>query len=167
MHRRHNLLWKMSVAGFCKPTGLAFRPVIASCLTHTCHNCGSNTFIRVQTVITRCTLRYLYVFQVCWVCFGYVGFLPSVLWRFWGAGVVVCLEQGANLHMAQLMPLPLTVSCFRKIQIGFTFLVPAHPGSPGKRAVKRVCVCVCILGQLADGRYYYWKLEIITTHHSS
>jgi len=46
------------------------------------------------------------------------------------------------LHMAQLMPLPLTVSCFSKIQIGFTFLVPAHLGSPGKRAVKRVCVCV-------------------------
>ena len=44
--------------------------------------------------------------------------------------------------MAQLMPLPLTVSCFSKIQIGFTFLVPAHPGSPGKRAVKWVCVCV-------------------------
>jgi len=40
------------------------------------------------------------------------------------------------------MPLPLTVSCFSKIQIGFTFLVPAHPGSPGQRAVKRVCVCV-------------------------
>jgi len=57
--------------------------------------------------------------------------------------VVVCLEQDADLHMAQLMPLLLTVSCFSKIQIGFTFLVPAHPGSPGKRAVKRVCVCVC------------------------
>ena len=49
------------------------------------------------------------------------------------------------MHMAQLMPLPLTVSCFSKIQIGFTFLVPAHPGSPVKRAVKRVCVCVCVL----------------------
>ena len=35
-------------------------------------------------------------------------------------------------------------SCFSKIQIGFTFLVPAHLGSPGKRAVKRVCVCVCV-----------------------
>jgi len=45
--------------------------------------------------------------------------------------------------MAQLMPLPLTVSCFSKVQIGFTFLVRAHPGSPGQRAVKRVCVCVC------------------------
>ena len=58
--------------------------------------------------------------------------------------MVICLEQGADLHMAQLMPLPLTVSCFSKIQIGFTFLVPAHQGSPGKGAVKRVCVCVCV-----------------------
>jgi len=46
--------------------------------------------------------------------------------------------------MAQLMPLPLTVSCFSKIQIGFTFLVRAHPGSPSQKAVKRVCVCVCV-----------------------
>jgi len=45
--------------------------------------------------------------------------------------VVICLERGADLHMAQLMPLPLTVSCFSKIQIGFTSLVSAHPGSPG------------------------------------
>ena len=50
------------------------------------------------------------------------------------------MEQGADLHMAQLMPLPLTVICFSKIQIGFTFLVPAHLDSPGQRAVKRVCV---------------------------
>jgi len=57
-----------------------------------------------------------------------------------GAGVVVCLERGADLYMAQLMPLPLTVSCFSKIQIGFTFLVPAHLVSPGQRADKRVCV---------------------------
>ena len=56
--------------------------------------------------------------------------------------MVICLEQGADLHMAQLMPLPLTVSCFSKIQVGFTFLVPAHPGSPGQGVVKRVCVCV-------------------------
>jgi len=53
--------------------------------------------------------------------------------------VVVCLERDADLHMVQLMPLPLTVSCFSEIQIGFTFLVQAHPGSPGQRAVKRMC----------------------------
>jgi len=61
--------------------------------------------------------------------------------EWWGAGVVICLKRGADLHMVQLIPLPLTVFCFSKIQIGFTFLVPAHLGSPGKRAVKRVCVC--------------------------
>ena len=52
--------------------------------------------------------------------------------------MVICLEQGADLHMAQLMPLSLTVSCFSKIQIGFTFLVPAYLDSSGRRAVKRV-----------------------------
>jgi len=48
----------------------------------------------------------------------------------WGAGMVIYLEQGADLHMAQLMPLPLTICCSSKIQIGFTCLVPAHLGSP-------------------------------------
>jgi len=47
------------------------------------------------------------------------------------------------------MPLPLTVSCFSEIQIGFTFLVPANIGSPGKRAVKRVCVFV-------GANFYFW-----------
>ena len=56
--------------------------------------------------------------------------------------MVICLEQDADLHMDQLMPLPLTVSCFSKVQIGFAFLVLAHRGSPGQRAVKQVCVCV-------------------------
>jgi len=51
--------------------------------------------------------------------------------EWWVAGMVIHLRQGADLHMAQLMPLPFTVSCFGEIQIGFTFLVPAHPGSPG------------------------------------
>jgi len=54
--------------------------------------------------------------------------------------VVICLERGADLHMAQLIPLPLTVSCSSKIQIGFTFLVLPHPGSPGQRAIKWVCM---------------------------
>ena len=60
--------------------------------------------------------------------------------------MVICLDRGADLHMAQLMPLTLTISCSSKIQIGFTFLVLAYPGtSPGQRAVKLgVCVCVCV-----------------------
>jgi len=55
--------------------------------------------------------------------------------------MVICLERDAYLHMAQLMPPPLTVSCFSKIHIGFTFLVPAYPGSPGKGPLNgSVCV---------------------------
>ena len=72
--------------------------------------------------------------------------LPSVLWRCWfggrkgirpvktewcGAGVVICLERGANLLSVQMMPLPLTVSCFGKIQIGFTFLYDNHKDPDG------------------------------------
>jgi len=61
----------------------------------------------------------------------------------WSTGVVICLERGADLHMAQLMPLPLTVSCFSKIQTDFTFLIPAHLGSPRKGPLNG-CVCVCV-----------------------
>jgi len=57
--------------------------------------------------------------------------------------MAICLEQGADLHMAQLIPLPLTVSCFSKIQIGFAFLVPALLGCPRKGAVEWACFCFC------------------------
>ena len=63
--------------------------------------------------------------------------------------------------MAQLMPLPLIVSCFTKIQIGFTFLVPAYLGSPGKRAVKGVCVCVCEINRNSAGT---GKKSVITQY---
>jgi len=54
--------------------------------------------------------------------------------------MVICLERDADLHMAQLMPLPLAVSCFSKIQIGFYLSGTSSLGSPRKRAVKLVCV---------------------------
>ena len=79
--------------------------------------------------------------------------------EWWGAGMVICLERGADLHMAQLMPLPLTVSYFSRIQIGFSFLVPAHLGSLGPKAIKRVCVCV-LNGDLLC---YSNKIESVTT----
>ena len=69
--------------------------------------------------------------------------IQPVKTEWWGGGMVICLERGTDLHMAQLMPLPLTVSCSSKIQIGFTFVVPAHPDSPKQRAVKWVCVHHC------------------------
>jgi len=77
--------------------------------------------------------------------------------------MVICLERGADLHMAQLVPLPLIVFCSSKIQIGFPFLVPAHPGSPGERSVKRVCVCVVLCSfcyeMLAFCCFYYYQMD--------
>ena len=70
------------------------------------------------------------------------GHLACKKTEWWGVGMVICLERGADLHMAQLMPLPLTVSCFSKIQIGFTFLVPAYPDKGSLNLC--VCVCVCV-----------------------
>jgi len=64
--------------------------------------------------------------------------------------MVICLERGADFHMARLMPLPLTISCFSKIQIGFTFLILVHPGSPRKRPLN-VCVCMLTVGGVARG----------------
>jgi len=83
------------------------------------------------------------VLQLQLQCFDAVGWAAgraSGLKKRWGAGMDICLQRGADLHMFQLMPLPLTVSCFSKIQIRFTFLVPAHLGSPRKRAIKWVCM---------------------------
>jgi len=89
--------------------------------------------------------------------------------EWWGAGMVICLERGADLHITQLMPLPLTVSCFCKIQIAFTFLVPAYPCSPGQRVVKWVCVYACVKAEsrhlkhscllFSSARIYRRKME--------
>ena len=80
--------------------------------------------------------------------------------EWWGAGMVICLEQGADLHIAQLLSLPLTVSCFSKIQIGFTFLVPAHPGSLGKRPLNG-CVHACVRVFFLILVYYYHSCSIV------
>ena len=74
--------------------------------------------------------------------------------QWWGAGTVICLERGADLHMAQLMPLALIDSCFSKIQIGYFYLSgTGHPGSSGQWAVKRVCVCVTDYQQKMKGSF--------------
>jgi len=102
-------------------------------------NCIPYLYYHLQSPLTISLHNLLQCFDAVGWAAGRASGLQKTEW--WGAGVVVCLEQGADLHMVQLMPMPLTVSCFSKIQIGFSFLVPAHLGSPGKRAVKRVCVC--------------------------
>ena len=76
--------------------------------------------------------------------------------------MVICLERGADLHMSQLMRLPLTLSSFSKIQIGFAFPVPADLGSPGKRAVKRVCVCALQKCGLESNYFDYLLIMLIS-----
>jgi len=74
--------------------------------------------------------------------------------------MVICLERDAALHMTQLMPLPLTVSCFSKIQIGFTFLVLAHPGSPGKKGPLNVCSFVRNIGLASMHVMYFTEMSV-------
>ena len=82
----------------------------------------------------------------CLQCFDAVGWAAGRASgpEWWGADVVICLERGSDLHMAQRIPLPLTVSCFSEIQIVFTFLVPAHRVVPDKGPFN-VCVCVSLI----------------------
>jgi len=118
-------------------------------------------FAQLMVVYNRQTDRLTY--RICMWCSPTFSALTLLVGRqeghpackkteWWGAGI--CLERGADLHMAQLMPLPLTVSCLSKIQNGFTFLVLDHPGSPGQSAVKRVCVCVCMWCSPITKQYY-------------
>jgi len=63
--------------------------------------------------------------------------------EWWGAGMVICLERGADLHMAQLIPLPLTVSWFNKIEIGLPFWYRLTRVVPDKGSLNG-CVCVWV-----------------------
>jgi len=89
-------------------------------------------------IVSLLDINYLHCFD------AWVSGRASGLWKteWWGAGVVICLERGADLHIAQLMPLPLTLSSSVKSRLVLPFWYRLTPGSPGKRAVKRVCVCV-------------------------
>ena len=71
--------------------------------------------------------------------------------EWWDAGVVICLVRGADLHMAQLMPLPLTVFCFSKIQIGLPFWYRPTRVVPEKGPLNG-CVCVCVWYSLITPR---------------
>ena len=122
-------------------------------------------FLRHSVFYNYCRSNCQLLSSVLWRCWlgGGKGIRP-VKTEQWGAGMVICLERGADLHMAQLMHLPLTVSCFSKIQIGFTFLVPAHQGSPGQRDVKRVCVCVAAIVNCHSTYGGNWHINVHKKH---
>ena len=104
-----------------------------------------------NSVVSVCLSVCLFSFEllsVLWHCWlgGRKGIRP-VKKEWFGAGVVICLERGADLHMAQLMPLPLTVSCFSKIQIGLPFWyqltqVVLDKGPLNVCLCVRACVCI-------------------------
>ena len=104
--------------------------------------------VRVHSSFVETSVIFRLPQSVLWCCWlgDRKGILPVKKLEWWGAGVVICLEWGADLHMAQLMPLPLTVCCFRKILIVFTFLVPAYLLVPEKRPLNR-CVYYMYLSQ--------------------
>ena len=109
-----------------------YLPVMSFAVFCTVVQINSSRFIDMQSVC-----NFFLAFSALTPLVGRQEGHPACKKTEWcGTGVVICLEQGADLHMAQLMLLPLTVSCSSKIQIGFTFLVPAYPGCPGKEAVK-------------------------------
>jgi len=90
------------------------------------------------------------VFKHCLQCFDAVGWAAGrasglLKTEWWGAGMVIFLERGADLHMAQLMPLPLMVSCFSKIQIGLPFWYQLTRVVLEKGPLNG-CVCVCVYG---------------------
>ena len=92
----------------------------------------------------KCIFILLVVLWCCWLG-GRKGIRPVKKLQLWCAGMFICLKQGTGLHIAQLMSLPLIFCCFSKIQIGFTFLVPVHLGSPRQRSIKWcVCACTCV-----------------------
>jgi len=84
-----------------------------------------------------------YCFSFSALTLGWAAGIASGLKKteWWGADVVICLEQGADLHMVRLMPLPLTVSCFSKIQIGLPFWYQLTRVVPDKCPLN-MCVCV-------------------------
>ena len=117
----------------------AAAPAAASGELFPCRICGKSVTLLFEYTIDFIKTIVPPVLWRCWLG-GRKGIRPVKNWVV-GCGMVICLDRGALLHMAQLMPLPLTVCWFSKIQTGFTFLVPVHPGSPGQRSVKRACVC--------------------------
>jgi len=95
----------------------------------------------VYSAVLQLSLFNSYTFRALTLLVGWQeGHLACNKTEWWGGSMVVCLERCADLHMALLMPLPLTVFCFSKIEIGFTLLVPAYLGSLGKWDIKRMCV---------------------------
>jgi len=93
------------------------------------------------TIVTKFTTITYNSASVLWRCwFGGRKGIWLVKNEWWGAGMFIRLERDADLHMSQLMPLPLTVSCFSKIQMVLPFWYRLTRVVPDKGSLN-VCVC--------------------------
>jgi len=121
---------------------------------------GQCSVDRLYTTEQTLVLMHLYIFleiSLGWTCMQQTNIqlysthlLPSVLWGCWlgvrkgiwpGAGVVICLEWGANDLWFAYGPADATATPSSLAPVNperFTFLVPAYPGCPGKKVVKRM-----------------------------
>jgi len=152
--------------------------IILNCLIWKCKSCDLLILVYCFKASFNCT-----IVSIWYSLHALHQTLPSVLWRCWlgsRKGIrpvkkrVVGYWHGylsgvrcRLAYMAQLMPLPLTVSCFSKIQIGFTFLVPAHQGSPGIGPLNG-CVCVCTASDSITELFcviILWKFRLRTSEH--
>jgi len=118
----------------CRP--LAAQTIFGSSRKRSCTEVRFTKYLRILS-------WDYYLALVPWRCWlgGRNGIRP-VKTEWWGAGVAVCLERGADLQMAQVMPLPLTVFCFSKIQICLPFSYRLARVVPDKETLNG-CVCVC------------------------
>jgi len=114
---------------------------------------------QVQTGSCLCDLGLVCKALYCLQCFDTVGWaagrasgLQKTEW--WGTCMVICLERDADLHMAQLMPLPLNVSCFSKIQTGLPSWYRLTQVVLDKGPLNGcVCVCACVQGTLLNANF--------------
>jgi len=94
-------------------------------------------------------------FMLCHVVFSFPSVLlcywlggrkgiRSVKSDWWGSGVLICLVQGADLHMAQLMPLPIIVFCSSKSRLVLPFWYWFTLVVPGKAPLNGCCCCYVV-----------------------
>ena len=119
-----------------------------SAVKSTCPQRLGDTIKAHKKLLWHVTTFYLIIWHNCpsvlWCCWlgGRKGIRPVKNMEWWGAGVVICPGQGANnWHMVQLMPLPPHHLLLQQNSEWFIILLPAYAGRPGKKAVKRLCVC--------------------------
>ena len=132
-------------------------------------NCADLLSSTTCTCSTNCRTGLKFDYDLVWIlclqCFDAVGWVAGrasgvsgevLAWLSVWSEVYTCIPPSwCHCHSLSLASV--------KSRLVFAFLVPAHPGSPGKRSVKRVCVCVCVCVGLNSVllRASHWMLTCV------